>query len=344
MKIDAWWFENKQCLEEILQADWAVPKTHFGIYAEAEKLTCPLTLCVTAKFNESENYYREFQICDYKEEKESYTVDATENILNFKCIVEDVAGLPEEIFVEIKSETGEYSERISCEYARLHGKITDFDGNPFPAPLLLARIGFSGDTPIGVWSNKNGEYSIVVPKGCYNTFYVDDNSYGKTTLENWSWHMIVDRDEEHNFKVGNGEVYSLCVWANNGGSSTLFFWFRPMILPSIKKEEYEIELGGEKRQVMDISPELKAEDITVTLNGEPLPVISIQRIYETASTYTMPAYIVQTKRYNGTPSTGKQTIILEYDTSKRGGEQAYIARSQGRYQYFYKDGSAFVLQ
>ena len=343
MKIDAWWFENKQHPEEVLQTDWAVPKTHFGIYAEAEKLTCPLTLCVTAKFNESKNYYREFQINDYKEEKDSYTVDASENLLNFECIVEDVTGLPEEILVEIKSKEGEYSERISCEYARLHGKITDFDGNPFPAPLLLARIGFAGGAFMGVWSNKNGEYSVVVPKGCYNTFYVDYNRYGKTTLENWSWHMIVDRDEEHNFKVGNGEVYSLCVWANNGGSSTLFFWFRPMILPSIKKEEYEIELEGEKRQVLDISPELRAEDITVTLNGEPLPVISLQRIYETASTYTMPAYIVQTKRYNGTPSTGKQTVILEYDTAKRGGEQ-YIARSQGRYQYFYKDGSALVLQ
>ncbi len=344
MKIDAWWFENKQRPEEVLQTDWVIPKSHFGVYAETEKITFPLTLCVTAKSGNLQLYRREFEIHEPKEQTETYTVECSEYSINLKCTVKEAAGLPGEILVKIKSQEWEYQEQVTCAYARLHGRITDFDGNPFPAPLLLSRIGFADAPYMGVWSDRNGEYSVVVPTGCYNAFYVDDNSYGKSTLENWSWHMIVDRDEEHNFKVGNGEVYSLSVWPNNGGGSTLFFWFRPMILPSIKKEEYEIELEGSKRQVMDISPELKAEDITVTLNGKPLPVVSLQKIYETCPDYTMPSYLVQTERYNGTPTVGKQTVIVEYDTAKRGGGQSYIARSQGRCQYFYKDSSGLVLQ
>lgn len=344
MKIDAWWFENKQCAEEILQPDWAAPKTHFGIYAETENITLPLMVSVTATSGGSTLYHWEFEIKEHKTKTETCTVECSENILVLTGAAEDVSGLPDEIFVSLKTKEWERQEHVACEYARLHGKITDFEGKPFPAPLLLSRIGFSEEPYMGVWSGQDGEYSVVVPKGCYNTFYVDDNSYGKTSLENWSWHMIVDRDEEMDFKIGNGEVYSLCVWANNGGAGTLFFWFRPMVLPSIKKEEYEITLEGEKRNVTDIAPELLAGDISVTLNGEPLQVISLQKVYETSMDYTMPAYIVQTKRYNGTPTLGKQTVVLEYDTAKRGDGQIHAARSQGRYQFFYKDGSCLVLQ
>ncbi|MDE7210243.1 MAG: hypothetical protein K2O03_02210 [Lachnospiraceae bacterium] len=343
MKIEAWWFENKQKPEDILQPEWS-PRTHFGIYAEIEDIVCPFTLCVTAKTGDLLLYKKEFVLESGEQTGDSYESACYDGGLNFTGFAEDVTGLPEEMFIEIKMPGKTYRERIACEYARLYGKITDFDGNPFPAPVMLARIGFAGGSGMGVWSNQGGEYSIVVPKGCYNTFYVDDNSYGVSTLENWSWHMIVDRDEEHNFKVGNGEVYSLSLWSNNGGSSTQFFWFRPMILPSIKKKEYEIELGGEKRNVTDISPELKAEDITVTRNGVALEVISLQKIYETGNSYTMPSYIVQTKRDNGLPTTGKQTVILEYDTAKRGGEQDYIARSQGRCQFYYKDMTALSLK
>ncbi|MDE7325902.1 MAG: hypothetical protein K2N63_06470 [Lachnospiraceae bacterium] len=341
MKIEAWWFENKQKPEEILQPEWMTPRTHFGIYAELGGDSCPLTLCVTARSGNLVLYQGEYILEDSEQACESYESSFCDGGLNFTGYVGDVKGLPDEILVEIRCGGKEYKKQISCEYARLYGCITDFDGNPFPAPLMLARIGFAGGSCLGAWSDKNGEYSIVVPKGCYNTFYVDDSSYKVSTLENWSWHMLVDGDEEHNFKIGNGEVYSLSVWSNNGGSSALFFWFRPMILA--KKEEYEVTINGEKRGVLDISPELKPEDITVTLNGVKLPVLSLQKIYETGTNYTMPSYVVQTKRYNGLPTTGKQTVILEYDTVRRAGEQTYIARSQGRYQFYYKDNSALAL-
>lgn len=343
MKIEAWWFENKQKPEEMLQPEWS-PKTHFGVYAEIEDLVYPLTLCVTARTGDLVLYQKEFVLEGGGQTGDSYESDCYGGGLNFTGFAQEVAGLPEEMFVEIKMPGKTYRERIVCEYVRLHGKITDFEGKPFPAAVMLARIGFAGGSSMGVWSNPGGEYSIVVPKGCYNTFYVDDNSYGNTSLENWSWHMIVDRDERHDFKVGNGEVYSLSVWSNNGGSSTLFFWFRPMILHSLKKEEYEITINGEKRTVTDISPELEAGDLTVTLNGKTLPVLSLQKIYETGNSYTMPSYIVQTARSNGLLTTGKQTVIVEYDTAKRGGGQAYTARSQGRCQFYYKDMSALGLR
>lgn len=48
MKLEAWWFENTQKQEEILQPSEVMVKTHFGIYAEMEEITYPFTINVTA--------------------------------------------------------------------------------------------------------------------------------------------------------------------------------------------------------------------------------------------------------------------------------------------------------
>ena len=95
--------------------------------------------------------------------------------------------------------------------------------NPFPAAVVFMRKAFGGNCPcIGCWSDKDGKYSVTVPNGLYCAFYVEDNSYKESTLENWSWRMFVDRDEVHDFKIGTGEVYGLSVWEDTGGRDILF--------------------------------------------------------------------------------------------------------------------------
>lgn len=339
MKIDAWWFENKQKMSEVLQPETAIPKTCFGVYAELDKITYPFTVKVTAEADGKQLFSGEYTIKSCTEEYEKYEARCTDNAVTLKSLAENVTGLPDKITVEIEIGGKRCAETVKCEYARLYGKITDFDGKPFPAEVQLSRVGFDKNITIDVWSGKNGEYSVIVPKGCYNSFWIDDESYGKTSLENWCWHMLIDGDERLDFKIGNGEVYSLSVWCNNGGGQTLFFWFRPMIVG--KKSEYDAEINGRSRTVTDISPELELEDITVTLNGRALKVISLQKVYETTENYVMPAYIIQTERPCGL--TGKQTAVVEYDTSKRSAELGYTAQSQGRVQFYFKDSCCLTL-
>lgn len=339
MKIDAWWFENKQGASEVLQPEVFIPKTCFGVYAEVDKITYPFTVKVTSELDGKQLYRGEFTIKSCNEAYETYEARCTDSTFTFKALAENASGLPDKISVETETGGKRYAETVKCEYARLYGKITDFDGKPFPALVQMQRVGFDKDISIGVWSDKNGEYSAVVPKGCYNSFFIDDESYGNTSLESWCWHMLIDGDEEINFKIGNGEVYSLSVWCNNGGGQTLFFWFRPMILG--KKSEYKIELNGQSRTVTDLSPELEAEDITVTLNGRKLKIISLQRVYETTENSVMPAYVLQTERPSG--AVGKQTAVVEYDTAKRSAVLGYTAQSQGRVQFYFKDSNSLTL-
>lgn len=340
--FDAWWFNNTQQQVDILQPDFFTPKTHYGVYAELGKISLPFILIYTARNNNGLILHsKKFHIHESGVyENFEIEVEPKEGVFVFKSLAESLNELPATIEVEYKDDKTEYKENIYCSYSTLNGRITDFTGNAFPAPLLLFRTGFDGkNSYMGTWSNSNGEYSITVPKGTYNAFFIDDNSYGKTTLECWGWHMLVDRDEQLDFKIGNGEVYSLHAWPSNGGLSTLFIYFRPMILPSLKEEKYKMKLNDRDFNIFDISPDLTVEDISIRVNGIRSEIISLQKIYETGiyndENKGMPAYIVQIRRNHST--VGKQTLIVEYDTYKRKlkDERVLLAQSQGYLQYFY---------
>jgi hypothetical protein len=354
MSIDAWWFNNNQTIEDALyqipEYPDAMPKTHLGIYAEGIVLEFPVHLDVTATSNEKILYEKQLVFTETQSKTDEYIFDIhlnnSKSVIDGKIIFETLPVLPEKIKVLIKSGEHVYSREINCEYATLSGTIVDFSGKPFPSPFILRRTSFENSFELPymwVWSRKDGTYSITVPKGIYHHFYVDDNTYGISTLENWGWHMIVDQDETHDFKVGTGEVYSLCVWANNGGFSTLFIYFRPMILK--KPEKYQVELNGIHYTGEDICPVLTLDDISVTVNGHELTKLSLQKIYETgADGGIMPAYILQVKRYpeeqSGFSTLGKQTLIVEYNTID---ENGHIAQSQGRTQFFYSNIYAYSL-
>ena len=85
--------------------------------------------------------------------------------------------------------------------------------------------------------------------------------------------MCVDRDEIHNFKIGTGEVYGLSVREDTGGGNFLFMYFRPMILPQIRMQEYTVNLNGKNRKVMDIQPDLEEKDLQVFIDNEKAKIL-----------------------------------------------------------------------
>ena len=160
--------------------------------------------------------------------------------------------------------------------------------------------------------------------------------------------MYVDRDEQHNLKVGNGEVYSLTPWTVNGGLPLLMFYFRPMMLGNIT----ERPLG--ERKLLGWNFNLSKECITVYIDGVKMKNYGLQRIFENSEKISMPAYIIQTEKPE--IKTGKHTAIVEFDTSLDTNEIAvevkkvnhYITpsstvdsmpvKAQARVQFYYTDG------
>lgn len=340
-KIDAWWFNNNQTAEGIHQPAFFTPKTHVGVYAELPKIHLPFELTVEASSSSGKLLYTRAFTLTASGVFEDYEIEVAPDVgvLIFKAVADILSELPSTIYIKYQDVDQEYTESIKCDYSTLKGRITNFTGDGFQGCLLLYRIGFDGkNSYMGTWGNNVGEYSITVPNGTYNAFYIDDDSYGKTSLECWGWHMLVDGDERLDFKVGNGEVYSLFAWPSNGGFATLFIYFRPMILSSLRNENYTVNLDGEF-SVQDISPDLRMDDIQVTVNSKVSEILSIQKIYETGLIYgeknAMPAYIVQILKKHST--LGKQTLCLEYDTQNRKAkdDNVILAQGQGYLQFFY---------
>jgi hypothetical protein len=368
MIIDAWWynytqkdedyawaFDRDEGLKEYIRAEYFGAKTHLGIYAAGTPLFFPVRIKAEALIGGEAVFQYETEINDMNVKNEDYyfKVSSKDGVLMGSFIAKALAIPPEHIVITITSGDNVFSQQIKCEYVELSGKIVDFNDKPYPALFDLARYGFNGH--IRIWSDENGKYSVTVPKGRYNMFYICDSQYGKTVLENWGWHMIVDRDEVHDFKIGTGEVYSLCPWSNNGGSATLFFFFRPMVLNKpvetkmefnghmVNTASYQTVINCKTYNVTDTSPDLTLDSISVTINSYPLHVISLQKFYETSGNNALPAYIIQTRRVpesNEYSTLGKQTVIVEYSMKM---ENGHMAQSQGRTQFFYSDSTALSI-
>lgn len=238
---------------------------------------------------------------------------------------------PEKIIITISSQDEELEKLISCEYHKLYGYISAFKGHPLKSFILIKPDAFN--TVCGVWSDSSGYYEIYFPERTYNCFYVNDGNYRVSTLEAWAWHMIIDEDQCLDYKIGTGEVYNLNVWSNNGGSNTYFISFRPMVLVhNNKSEEYEQLINNKKYNIINISPDLKIEDITVKINGGKTEIYSIQSFFETGNNNALPSYLIQVRR--NYPRFGKQTIIVEYDkTIEIEGNKIY-QNSMGYFQFY----------
>ena len=326
MKINGWWFENKQNKKEIRQPKWFTPRTHFSVYLENDKFVFPLKLSIRANKNDEELFSAEYEINGLQDTAE-YEVMQKGNALLFKGFADGVQGLPSSLMIQVISNKQIIQSIIPLTYATISGTTMDFQGNPFPSAVVFQRKFFGGKTPsIGVWSNAKGEYSVTIPTGGYGSFYVDDNSYNHTTLENWSWNMHVDCDATHDFKIGNGEVYNLTVAKEE---NEFIISFRPMVLPSIKRIERNISINGENYLLVDIQPDIEKEDLSVLIDGQSVPVLSVEKDYEKIIEGDKKIALITYKIKIDKPETikGRELLILEYQTRGQ-----YKTCAQGRTQ------------
>jgi len=248
-----------------------------------------------------------------------------------ECAVPQQKESPAKIIVTVESAEGKRIKEIACHYHRIRGTITDFDGKPVKAYISFGPDDFSGQ--IGVWGDDEGHYEIEVPERTYNTVQVNNDNYKKTILEPWGWHVVVDRDERMDFKIGTAEVYNLKAWSNNYSKKAFMLSFRPMTLANCPRlyKKYQTEINGTQRDVLDIAPELDSTDVRVTINGRPATVLSVQRYYETGDKYTMPAYIVQVSGA-GIDMRDKTTFVVEYDKTVECDGKQYRCTSMALYQ------------
>ena len=269
-----------------------------------------------------------------KDDSIPFDFEANDGFFKLGCPVEDLDENPVRIVITVVSSTGKRTKELKCQYHKISGHITDFEGNPEMAYVCFSPDAFA--PPFGIWSDSSGYYELEVPERTYNSVIVNTKDYKISKLEAWGWHIIVDRDQRMDYKIGTAEGYSFNFWANNWGGVAYSIAFRPMALvpqDQINSRDTTIAINGNSWKVIRIAPELEPEHLNVTINGSAAKIISMQKYYETAQGMALPAYIVQVERgEHSTP--GKKTVMVEYSSQMEIGGKSVECNSMGYFEFY----------
>ncbi len=180
--------------------------------------------------------------------------------------------------------------------ARISGRVTDFENQPIPgASIELKDSRF--ETVAAATSGPDGSYSLTAPKGEYMALAAVKD-YQTECLEYWAWNVPAKEDLVIDPRFDRLEVYALNAWRPQGGYPSYQIYFRPMSLTrTIKKIE---EAGGMeglgKLALIDIAPVLASGDIAVTIDGEAVEILKVNKVLESVGPgQDMIGYVIQTE-------------------------------------------------
>ena len=115
---------------------------------------------------------------------------------------------------------------------KIFGKVTDNKGNPLEVYFL---VNWDSDAYIRAKSDKDGFYNLSLPEEKITHVFIDNSSYGKSTLECfWGHEFILLEDLKIDINIDRMELYNMRSWA----SFTSFnVYFIPMSLTRIKNQK-----------------------------------------------------------------------------------------------------------
>lgn len=173
----------------------------------------------------------------------------------------------------------------------INGTVLDKAGKPVKkCDVYFNKEKWITKDSVHVTCNEHGEYQAEIEPGHYNSLYIcDEDKYAKSALEFWGWNLNLTESQKIDAVFDAIEVYSLSVWASNGGSNSIFASFRPMMLknPSdtvrmkLKKEDFRHEVvKGKKIPVLDITPNISPSSIVGEIGSERLELLDYFWSYE----------------------------------------------------------------
>jgi hypothetical protein len=204
---------------------------------------------------------------------------------------------------------------------KISGRVTDFEGRPIGGATIEVKNSRFDNAAEGV-SDKDGRYSLTVPKGTYMALAAVKD-YRVKSLEYWAWTVPAERDIEINPRFDRLEVYGINAWRPQGGYASYQIYFRPMSLT--RTMNAVMEAGGMenlgKLPVIDIAPELTVDDIQVAIDGQPVKVLQMDKVREASgpSQYLF-GYLIQVPLPEKKPATEYFPITISL-TDKATGEK-----------------------
>ncbi len=213
---------------------------------------------------------------------------------------------------------------------RISGRVSDFQNRAISgASIELKNARF--ETVAKSVSGADGRYTLTAPRGRYLALTAVKD-YQVKSLEYWAWNVLAAEDLEINPRFDRLEVYALNAWRPQGGYPSYQIYFRPMSLTRTAKKISEV--GGMEAlgrlPMIDIAPPLARDDVKVTIDGEPVPVLRINRISEaTGPSQDMVGSVIQAglpKRASPKNVSVVTVTITDRETGEMGEGSLFVER------------------
>ena len=177
---------------------------------------------------------------------------------------------------------GSTSVKIPVTLHKIYGKVSDLSGKPIAAYLIVS---WDNEPAIRARADRDGDFVIWLPEEVIGHIFVDDATYGKTTLESFIGHNFILRsDVQLDIRIDRMELYNLRSWAT---LSTFYLYFIPMSLPRLQ----DITLEGTR----EVWPTLMKEDVGVWLNDREVEILQFEELRDFVGPNNKawrPAYVV----------------------------------------------------
>lgn len=243
--------------------------------------------------------------------------------------------------VELLTGDGEVVARGYVDFAwhRLHGRVTDFAGDPRPARSFVVIESDQNAFVAGAETDSLGRYEMTVPARDYHTAFALDEGFGDTSLERYAHALTVEGDVELDFRIGEVEIYRLTAAAT--AEATVIadfsvFTIHHFVDRMVERLEQEPD-AGMLEIITDPSfyPDLAVDDVEVLVDGRPIEVWTVETRASSLAAYgsdrhTRPYWVVEGKLPDGIGK-GRHRLDVVVTAESESGGQAIVERGEASF-------------
>lgn len=206
----------------------------------------------------------------------------------------------------------------------IYGIVTDFNGNPIEkATVEVKNRRF--ETIYQTFTDADGKYRLKVVEGTYIAMYICKD-YLVKNLEYWAWNVLAYSNLEINARIDGLEVYAINAWMPQGALPSMQIYFRPMSLRRVKELSQCLGIGFppsreelKSLKAIDIAPRLTKKDVTVTIDGYPVKIFTLNKVEEAAGEdQVVFGYLIQTSLPERWRNSDYSQICITVEDSETG--------------------------
>ncbi len=163
--------------------------------------------------------------------------------------------------------------------AKLSGMVRDFKGNLLnDADVQLKDEYFQ--ILYETKTDEQGYYELSADDGLYPSLFICKD-YSINYLEYWAWQVPLFEDINIDARIGGLELYAINAFKIQLGIPTLSIYFRPMSLKRFSKmETISTTVLMKESKILNIAPQIEADNLYVELNGANVRVVEINKVLE----------------------------------------------------------------